>query len=159
MLIHLRDSFIKENNFFFLSIFNNFFFILILNHLQFVLIMSKRKKFVTITGVLMRVSDVHPYRNPSKQGVIDYFHLGVKTADGKRIKVSINTHMMGWSGAFDKSKIWYWNKKTNREIKTSFAKPSNYIGTTMKITGFLEILSLEDKKYKMTNLQKLVLFP
>lgn len=122
------------------------------------LIMSNKKKFITITGVLKRVSDVHPYRNPSKQGVIDYFHLGVKTPDGKRIQVSISTKVMGWK-TLASSKIWYWNKKTNRELKTSFAKPSNYIGTTMKITGFLEPISIDDKKYRMTNLQKLVLYP
>ncbi len=122
-------------------------------------IMPKNKEFITITGVLMRVSDVHPYQNPTKRGVVDYFHLGVKTSDGKRIQVSVSTKVMGWTGEFNKSKIWYWNNKTNREIKTSFAKPSNYIGTTMKITGFLETISLKDKKYRMTNLQKLVLFP
>ena len=114
--------------------------------------------FTTIEGILMRVSDPGEYSLQDHNGVIDYFHLGIKTADGKRVMIFLNTTAMGWYGDFAKSKIWYWHPEKKHEIKTALANPSQFIGKRMKITGHMETLSEPEKKYRISNVQKVVIF-
>ncbi len=106
----------------------------------------------------MRVSDPREYSLQDHAGVIDYFHLGIKTADGKRVMVFLNTTVMGWYGDFTKSKIWYCHPEKNREIKTALANPAQFIGKRMKITGHIETLNEPEKKYRISNVQKIVIF-
>ena len=121
--------------------------------------MASMDDYTTITGTLQRASDSHPFQFKDRKGITDYFHLELMTDDFRLIQVSLNIKNMGWSGAFQKSKIWYWNPNRKRAIKTSMTNPSRYIGKKFQITGHLQAINKEDKIYKMFNVQRVILFP
>jgi len=107
--------------------------------------MSLKNDSTTITGILQRSTDAQPFQYKDRKGITDYFHLELMTDDFKMVRVSLNISNMGWSGEFQKSKIWYWNPKRRRAIKTSMTDPARYIGKKFQITGHLQAINKEDK--------------
>ena len=84
--------------------------------------------------------------------------LGVKTDDGKRLLVTLNTREMGWSGELHLSKIYYFRKASNRIIKTTMRNPEKYIGTKVKIRGELHPINIKEKKYKVSPVTEFILY-
>jgi hypothetical protein len=108
--------------------------------------------------MLMRVSDPSEFNLSDRKGVLDYYYLGIKTDDGKRVMVFVTTAMLGFYGDFTKSKAYYYSQEKKREIKTSLSQLERYIGYRFKITGFLESINEGEKKYRMNRVQRLVVF-
>jgi hypothetical protein len=115
-------------------------------------------EYSTIEGMLAKVSEPRQFDFPDHMGGSDYVHLGIKTEDGKRIMVSMNTTSMGWYGDINKSKIWYYNETKKREMKTSLKNAERYIGKKFKVIGFLSVLDEKAKKYKINRVQKIVIY-
>jgi hypothetical protein len=120
--------------------------------------MPGASEFITIEGTLMKVSNQGSFYDEKNQYVSDYYYLGLKTQGGDRIMVYISTAIMGTTGDFVKSKIWYFNAKKGREMKTALSNPEQFIGKRFRVTGFLETLNKEQRKYRMSRVQKVVIF-
>ena len=104
----------------------------------------------TITAILKKSSQ------PRETKTTDYFQLGFKTSDGKRVLVVLNTIELGWSGNFERSKMYYYNPTSKRIIKMALKNPERYIGQTFKITGILETLITHEQKYRMIAIKELI---
>ncbi|MHA1733451.1 MAG: hypothetical protein ACTSU5_16000, partial [Promethearchaeota archaeon] len=115
-------------------------------------------EYRTIDGTLMRVSDPRAFTGPDGRVKSDYFYLGIKTRTGDRVMVYITTSAMGW-GSFQRSRVWYFNEEKGREIKTSLANPSRFLGKRFRVTGALEVLNAGAKKFRMNRVQKVVVYP
>jgi hypothetical protein len=115
-------------------------------------------EFKTIEGILVKVSSPNTFISESEKATSDYYYLGIKTPSGDRIMVYITTTVLGWSGDFNKSRIYYYNPIKKREMKTSLADPEHFIGKKIRVTGFLECLSEKERKYRMNRVQRVVLF-
>lgn len=109
-------------------------------------------------GVIKRVSNPGEIQSATNSKVFDLFLFGMKTNDGKRIMFSLSTQELGWTGDQNKSIVWWWNSKRKREIKTSIKNAERYIGTKIRIEGFLETLDLQKQKFRLKNVQKVVFF-
>ena len=109
-----------------------------------------RPTLSTITAVLKKASQ------PRETRTTDFFQLGFKTADGKRVLVVLNTIELGWSGNFEKSKMYFYNPKSKRIIKTAMKNPERYIGQKFKITGILETLIAHEQKYRMIAIKEVI---
>ena len=120
--------------------------------------MSHAHEYVTIEGILMKVSDPGSFYDEKNQFCNDYYYLGLKTAGGDKVMVYLSTVAMGWSGNFTKSKIWYYNTQKKREMKTALSKPDQFIGKRMQVTAFLETIDKAQRKYRMSRVQKIVIF-
>jgi len=80
-----------------------------LNYFNRVLIIVVNKdEYYIIEGMLMRVSDPSEFNLSDRKGVLDYYYLGIKTDDGKRVMVFVTTAMLGFYGDFTKSKAYYY---------------------------------------------------
>jgi hypothetical protein len=115
-------------------------------------------EFSTIEGILMKVSSPGEFQLGDRKGIIDYYYLGIKTDDGKRVMVYVTLETLGFFGDFNKSKMYYFSQEKKREIKTSITQLERYIGYRFKITGFLEVLDEKDRKYKMNRVQRCVIY-
>lgn len=102
----------------------------------------------TIEGTLMRVAN--PYHS-------NYFKLGVKTDDDRRILLTLNTHSMGWNGKLRDSIIWYRQHEEERDVKIAMSNPERYIGERLLIKGVMTSLDAANKKYKISNVEEIVL--
>ena len=122
------------------------------------LVKGQKSDFQTIIGELKRVSAPREFNIQNKRGIIDYYHLGIKTDEGKRVLVFLSTQSLGWGGDINQSKIWYWNSQKGRKMKTSMSNPEKYLGKRMKIVGYLETIEELSQKYRMNNVKELVLF-
>lgn len=65
---------------------------------------------------------------------------------------------MGFYGDFNKSKMYYYDSKKKREVKTSLSQFDRLIGHRFKITGFLETIEEKEKKYRMNRIQRCVVY-
>ena len=110
----------------------------------------------TITAVLKKTSRPREATLQDRKGVVDFFQLGFKTMDGKRVLVVLNTSAMGWSGEFEKSKMYYYNPTSKRIIKMSMKNPERYIGKKFRITGILETLIAYEQKYRMVAVKEVI---
>ncbi len=113
--------------------------------------------YQAIRGVLMRVSDPNTFVGADGRVKSDYYHLGIKTADGKRVMVYLTTDAMGW-GSFQRSKIYYFNAKKGRPTKTSLTNPDRFLGKTFEVTGILDTLNKANRKYRMSHIQEVVIY-
>ncbi|GAB4321504.1 MAG: hypothetical protein Kow0069_25850 [Promethearchaeota archaeon] len=113
----------------------------------------------------MRVSDpktfVGKFGNPRGRGqrvvVADYFNLGVKTDDGDRVLVYLPTSSMGWTGALERSKVFYRVAGRGRETRTSLRDPRRFVGKRVEVTGAFHMLSAAERKYRMNQVTRVVL--
>ena len=117
-----------------------------------------KPKLVWIDGTLMRVSDPRTFTAGDGKNSQNFYYLGLKTTDNKRVMVYLSTNSMGWGGDINKSKIWYHHEVRKREIKTSLMNPTKFIGKRMRIQGNLETLDAPNRKYRMNRVVKLVLY-
>ena len=120
--------------------------------------MTEKTQFISIVGKLLRVSSPKEIVAATHQTVYDVYMLGMKTADGKRIILSLNTKELGWFGDENLSKVWWWNDKRRREIKTSIKNPERYLGTKIRAEGILETIDLNKMKFRLKNVKKIVFF-
>ncbi|MHA1718040.1 MAG: hypothetical protein ACTSWX_00520 [Promethearchaeota archaeon] len=89
----------------------------------------------------------------------DSYQLGFKTPSGKRILVVLGIGAMGWSGNLSKSKIYYHHSSGKRLIKTSMKNPEHFIGEKFKITGYLQVINENEKKYRLSPVKRIVFYP
>lgn len=120
--------------------------------------MAGKTQFNSISGKLLRVSSPKEIKAATHQTVYDVYMFGFKTADGKRIILSLNTKELGWFGDENLSKVWWWNDKRKREIKTSIKNPERYLGTKIRAEGILETIDAKNMKFRLKNVRKLVFF-
>lgn len=120
--------------------------------------MSQHNEYITIEGILMRVSNPGTFLNENEKKTQDYYYLGIKTAAGDRVMVYATTETLGWFGDFNKSRVYYYNPKKHREMKTSMSMPDQFIGKRIRVTGFLECLNKAARKYRMNRVQRIVIF-
>ena len=116
------------------------------------------RKIQYYKGIIKRVTPIQTYNLPNKRGSNDYCKIGIKTADGKRILINLNTTDMGWSGILHTSKIYYFQKKSNRYIKTSMSNPERYIGQEVKVKGELHAIDEKTQKYKLSPVLEFILY-
>ena len=76
----------------------------------------------------MRVSTPNEYHLIERKGTVDYYHLGIKTDDGKRVMVFLSTDALGFTGDMNKSKMWYYHPEKKREVKTSLTQLDRVVG-------------------------------
>lgn len=118
-------------------------------------------EYRTIEGTLKRVSDPQVYQQRGGGGqrrvVNDYYHLGIKTPAGERVMVYVTTAALGWGGNLRRSKVWYRNPRDGKNVKTSMANPTRFVGKRMKVTGAWQVLNEPKKKYRMNRVRKIVL--
>ena len=119
---------------------------------------KKPKSSEYLSGIIKRVTSALNYKFPTRRGSMEYYMLGVKTDDGKRLLLTLNTREMGWSGELHFSKIYYKQKTSDRMIKTTMRNPEKYIGTKVKIRGELHPINIETRKYKVSPLSELILY-
>jgi hypothetical protein len=119
---------------------------------------NKPKSLVYLSGIIKRATQALNYQFQTKRGSMDYYMLGVKTDDGKRLLITLNTREMGWSGELHFSKIYYYRAASNRIIKTTMRNPEKYIGTKVKILGELHPINIKEKKYKVSPLSEFILY-
>lgn len=110
------------------------------------------------TGIIKRVSNARNFKFPDRRGNIDFFKIGIKTEDDKRILIILNPKEMGWSGQVHKSKIYYYKKESNRLIKTTLSNPEKYIGKKVKVLGELHSINEKERKYKLSPLKEFILY-
>ncbi|MHA1618636.1 MAG: hypothetical protein ACTSVZ_05080, partial [Promethearchaeota archaeon] len=110
--------------------------------------MTGKTQFNSVSGKLLRVSSPKEIKAATHQTVYDVYMLGMKTSDGKRIILSLNTTDLGWFGD-EKSKVFWWNEKRRVEIRTSIKNPERYIGTTVRVEGILESINIKTMKYRL----------
>ena len=103
------------------------------------------------SGVILRAMIL-----PGKKS--EYYKLGIKTDDGKRILITLNPRELGWNGILQHSKIYYYRPGSHRIIKTTMSNPEKYIGTRVKVKGELHSINLDQKKFKLSPLQELILY-
>lgn len=120
--------------------------------------LPSKDEYSTIEGILMRVSEPSEFNFADRKGILDYYYLGIKTDDGKRVMVFVTTSMLGFYGDFTKSKAYYYSVEKKREIKTSLSQLERYIGYRFKITGFMESINESEKKYRMNRVQRLTVY-
>ena len=66
------------------------------------------------SGVIAKVSPPLNLEFSDRKGTKDFFKIGIKTTDGKRILIVLNTSDLGWTGNLNRSKIYYYRKGSNR---------------------------------------------
>jgi hypothetical protein len=115
-------------------------------------------EYVTIKGQLLRVSPPNEFNDGTGRVSENYYYLGIKTSQKERYMVFVTTTALGWGGNFNLSKVWYFNSNRNREMKTSMANPELFIGKTLQVTGYKEIIDTKSLKYRMNRVQKIVIF-
>ena len=116
------------------------------------------KEYTTLEGILKRVSQPYEYDLPDRKGTLDYFTFGFKTQDDKRVMFTLNTTALGWTGDPNRSKVWYYNKNKKRELQTVLSQPEMFVGKPIRVTGFFEIINEKGQKYRLRDVQRLVLF-
>ena len=109
------------------------------------------------SGVIRKVSPALTGEDSSHRSK-DYYYIGIKTDDGKRILITIGPSEMGWSGNLSRSKIYYYRAASHRIIKTTMSNPEKYIGTRVKVKGELHSINTETKKFKLSPIYELILY-
>ena len=111
-----------------------------------------------IKGKIAKVSPPRFIEFQDHKGGADLYQIGVKTDDGKRILITLNTKDLGWIGKIENSKVFYYQAKSDRIIRTSIRNPEKYIGTTVKVSGLMEPLNEKEKKYRFKSVKEFILY-
>ncbi|RLI64764.1 MAG: hypothetical protein DRO88_06410 [Promethearchaeia archaeon] len=118
----------------------------------------KSSGLTSVVGKIMKVSSAFSLKSSTKQRISDIYLLGIKTREENRIMFILSTHQLGWFGEQKNSIVWWWNKSRKCEIKASIKNLERYIGTKIRVEGVLETIDAEAKKFRLRNVQKVVLF-
>jgi hypothetical protein len=115
-------------------------------------------EYSTIEGRLVRVSGQGTFVDESSHHSDDYYFLGIKTLNGDRLMVYVTTKILGIYGDMNTSRIYYFNVSKKRYIKTLCANPEKYLGKWFQVTGHLETINLSEQKYRMNQIQQIIIF-
>jgi hypothetical protein len=97
--------------------------------------MSQKKE--EIVGRIIDSSESQLYRDFKKAPKAGFFHLLIRQEDGKIVKIYLSDEAMGLQN-FNKSIVYFINKKTGELVKTGIVNPRKFVGSKVSVKGVMD---------------------